>query len=173
MRVRTSAGAGLIEVLVALLVLSIGSLGLARLHIAAKRAGYEALQRTAAAAAAMAILERMRANPAELAAYHSPGPVGEAASIGCAPAGCDAGELAARDLQDWRRSLGAIGDDEGAGLLVQPAACVLVDGPLVTVAISWEGFRPLSAPTGEDCGPATPNRQRLQLSAFVLPEAAA
>ncbi len=173
MKVRGAAGAGLIEVLVALLVLTIGSLGLARLHIAAKRAGYEALQRTAAAAAAMAIVERMRANPAGLAAYHSPGPEMAVAPIDCAPSGCDDRALAARDLQDWRRSLGAMDDLEQAGVLVQPAACVVVDGPLVTVAITWDGFRPLSTPAGEDCGPVAPTRQRLQLRAFILPEGAA
>ena len=38
-------GASLIEVAIAILVLSIGAIGLASLQISAKRAGFEAMQR--------------------------------------------------------------------------------------------------------------------------------
>ena len=62
-------GAGLIEVAISLLVLAIGALGLGSLQISAKRMGFEATQRTEAAALAMDLFERLRANRVALPEY--------------------------------------------------------------------------------------------------------
>ena len=54
---RSSQGVSLIEVAVSLLILSIGAIGMAGLQISAKRAGFEAVQRTQATALAVEIME--------------------------------------------------------------------------------------------------------------------
>ena len=62
-------GASLVEVLVAVFVVSIGLLGVARMEIFSTQSNYAAIQRTSAANIAHDFMEKMRANPAELAAY--------------------------------------------------------------------------------------------------------
>lgn len=57
-----SAGLTLVEILVALLVISIGLLGVAGLHAYSLRNNHDALVRTHASALAADILDRMRAN---------------------------------------------------------------------------------------------------------------
>ncbi len=64
-----SAGIGLVEVLVALLVFSVGILGVTAMQLAAKRSGYEATQRSIATSLARDIIERMRSNPGQLPGY--------------------------------------------------------------------------------------------------------
>ena len=65
------SGFSLVEVMVSVLITSVSLLGMAGMQITSKRAGQEALQRTAATAMAMDILERMRSNPQALAAYQA------------------------------------------------------------------------------------------------------
>lgn len=64
-----SAGFGLIEILVTVLVFSIGILGVAGLQAVARKNTYEALQRTTAAWLAQSIISSMRANPQALDDY--------------------------------------------------------------------------------------------------------
>ena len=62
-------GVGLIEVLVALLLISIGMLGLGSLQINAKRVALESLQRTKALYFASGILSTLRTSHASLSFY--------------------------------------------------------------------------------------------------------
>lgn len=55
-------GVGLIDVLIAVVIFSIGLLGLAALQTITKQSNYEAIQRTTAAMLAQDIMERMRMN---------------------------------------------------------------------------------------------------------------
>ena len=65
--IKRQAGAGLIEVLIAVLVLAVGLLGFAAMQTQAMRSNYETLQRTRASLLAEEILDRMRANLNEAA----------------------------------------------------------------------------------------------------------
>lgn len=172
-------GAGLVEVAVALLVLSVGTLGLGKLQISAKRMGHEALQRTEAAALAMDLFERLRANRTVLAAYAATG-IGDASgpalpgpATDCNAGGCSPSELQHWDLWQWEQALRGEGTGGGAGGLVNPIACVAVTGRRVTVQISWEGFRALSVPLQADAcgagdsGPGAAARQWLQMSSWI------
>jgi type IV pilus assembly protein PilV len=166
------AGAGLIEVAVALLVLSVGALGLGSLQITAKRMGYEAVQRTDAAALAMDLFERMRANRAALAAYATEA-IGEASgaslpvpAMNCNLANCSSAQLRRWDLWQWERALNGVAATGSSGGLLRPTACVAVSGRLVTVQIAWQGARALSEPALEDrCGAGNygPDDTRQQL----------
>ena len=172
-------GAGLVEVAVALLVLSIGTLGLGQLQIFAKRLGHEAAQRTEAAALAMDLLERLRANRSALADYAVTGigntasPALAAPAADCRTIGCSPSDLRDWDLWQWQQALLGITTGGGAGGLVEPLACVAISGRQVTVQISWRGFRPLSVPSQQDScagdsgGLDDAARQWLRMSSWV------
>ena len=97
-RRRRGRGFSLIEVLVALLVLSIGLLGLAALQVQGLRFNHDALIRTQATNLAYDIVDRMRANRANVAAYTAADPGGA-----CDPLAAGA----AMDLTCWYDDLAA------------------------------------------------------------------
>jgi type IV pilus assembly protein PilV len=163
-RAPRQAGVGLVEVLVALLVFSVGMLGLLALQLGAKRATYEATQRSIATALARDILERMRTNPGQLPAYVRTH-LGDAASPVPAPGAdctatlCSPSQLAAHDLREWEQLL--VGSTERstvglAGGLVSPRACISHDAGHVTVAIAWLGLAASRNPAGSACGEGLP-----------------
>ena len=174
---RGQAGSGLIEVAIAILVLSVGTIGLAGLQISAKRLGFEALQRTEAAALAMDLFARMRANPGALAGYHIDG-VAAAAPLPtptrlCDQASCSAGEMSRWDLWQWQQALNGASAAGSVGGLLQPTGCVTVSGHLVTVEIAWRGYQALTAAeTAAGCGagrygPGEQWRQLLRIRSWI------
>jgi len=175
----SQGGAGLIEVSIALLLLSIGVLGLGELQISGGRVGYEGIQRAEAAALAMDILERMRANRSALPAYgvSGLGGAGEprlpAPPANCSVGDCSPPQLVAWDLWQWDQALNGASTGDLEGGLVHPLACVQISGRLVTVEISWRGFRSASAPAASyRCepgghGPADAERQLLQMTSWI------
>jgi type IV pilus assembly protein PilV len=89
-------GTTLVETLVALLVLSIGLLGVAGLQMTSLQNNRGAHMRSQAQVLAYSIADRMRANRTVALAN------GYAVALGAAPAGAD---LRALDLQDWKTAL--------------------------------------------------------------------
>lgn len=103
-------GVSLIEVLVAVLVFSVGLLGVAALMIMAARSNHSAYQRTQATFLADNIADRMRANPVGVwSGYYNtrdfPASASGAASGDYCSNGCTPQELAQADLRAWRRQL--------------------------------------------------------------------
>lgn len=158
-------GFTLIEVLIAILVISVGLLATASLQLLSKRSNYDAAQRTTAAHLAGDLLERMRSNPAALINYVSDGPLGGGTlgdpAVDCEGAGadCTAVELAAYDLWQWEQALdGAdeIQDGAAAGGLVSAQACITGPGfggnGIYTVAIAWRGMTESTNPDTDACG---------------------
>ena len=98
-------GFTLLEVLVALIVLSIGLLGLSGLQTTGLRGNHSALLRSEATMLANDILDRMRANRTEALketggyniAFGDPTPTGTPCSANCLPA-----QVANADLFQWR-----------------------------------------------------------------------
>ena len=144
-------GAGLVEVLVALLVFSIGAYAALGVQLAAKRNTFEAAQRTIATGLAGDLLARIRANPTSLSRYAiselvpaSASDDGDCYRIECTPA-----ELAERDIDEWAALLGGfaemVGGEESAvpsGGLVYPRACVTISDSVVSLEIAWRGSVP-------------------------------
>lgn len=100
------AGFSLLEVLVAVLVLSIGLLGLAGLQIAGVRANDSARLRTTATLAAYDVADRVRADPSAFF------PLGQASSgtLAIAATDCDEGQGEVTDGPGrWRRDFCALG----------------------------------------------------------------
>lgn len=91
-------GFSLIEVMVALVVLSVGMIGMAALHGQGLRASRTAIFRTQAINLASDMADRIRANRLGQAAY-----AGGAANNNCTSADCTPAQMAAEDLYLWQQ----------------------------------------------------------------------
>jgi type IV pilus assembly protein PilV len=114
------SGFTLLEALIALLVLSIGLLGLAALQARGLRFNHDAYVRSQASLLAYDLFERMRANSAAAANY-----VGEAPGVDCGAGS----SIAENDRACWHT--------EVAQTLPGGTANVTLAGNVFTVAINW------------------------------------
>lgn len=157
------AGVSLLEVLVALVVMSIGLLGIAALQVQSKRSNFEAIQRTTAAMLVHEAIERMKNNTSALSDYLvtvGGGTITAEPTPSCWGTNvCTPQQLAQHDLWEWEQALDGAAETSGSantGGLVSPTACIT--GPagggtgFYTVAIAWRGQTSLSDPTANACG---------------------
>lgn len=137
-------GFTLIEVLVALLVLSIGLLGLAALQITSLQFNTDSYARTQATLLAYDILDRMRANSAavgtgkydvssstastKISAYNTC----KASTCACNTSACNSDNLATYDLGKWYEKQSSL----LPGAAANPAT-IDRSGTQVTVTINW------------------------------------
>ena len=129
-------GFSLIELLVAVVVFSIGLLAVAGLQTVSKRANFEGLQRTVASQIANGLLEDIRANGNGVAVYlASPdlggGIAGAEPVPNCGTVGveCNAVQKAAHDLWFWENILDGnqeIGTEGAAGGVLSPTICISI-----------------------------------------------
>ena len=164
-----SRGFGMIEILVALLLISVGFLNMAGLQTAAKKAGYDSLQRTSAVILARDIAEKMRANPVSLARYLTTGngvgggTLSEPAQACTLAEQCNPGQMADYDMWLWEQAMDGAsesrqidGVDTNTGGLVSPTGCVT--GPnggaagVYTITIVWRGLNELTNVSDDPCG---------------------
>ena len=101
MNARRIQGFTLLEVLIAVLVLSIGLLGLAGLQATGLQNNHSAYLRTQATVRAYDIADRMRANPQGLANGNYNNGVAAVNTACTSSAGCTPAEMAGNDLADW------------------------------------------------------------------------
>lgn len=109
-------GFSLLEILIALVILSIGLLGLAALQTMSLRMGHDSYQRTQATMLAYDMVDRMRANPVGVAngAYDSVAAADNPSGANCVLTGCTADDVAYYDIRSWHTALAAK-LSEGAG----------------------------------------------------------
>ena len=95
---RAQRGFSLIEVLIALIIMSVGMLGIASLYVQSMQAGRTSLFRHNAVTLAGDVTDRIRANPTAAAAYEGAG-----ADNGCiaGTTACSDAEMAAQDILLW------------------------------------------------------------------------
>ena len=131
MRLRSQRGLTLIEVLIAVLIFSLGLIGLAGLLIVSTQANHGAYLRTQASFLANAMADRMRANPAAVwagnydsSAYPITGTLPACASA----AGCSPAQVAQRDQMHWSQQLVQFLPAAAAAIACTPAAA----GPAVS-----------------------------------------
>jgi len=157
-------GFSLVELLVAIMILSIGLLGLAALQIAGVRSNQTAYYRSVATQLAYDIADRMRANPVGVAngAYNSNKLLTPDTSLTqqCETASCTPDALAVYDLKQWAYALkynlpgglGAvcsitsspsIGDSSSPG-----AGCAVTAGNTYAVYVWWNDNRSGSTTQG-------------------------
>ncbi|MDO6610057.1 type IV pilus modification protein PilV [Shewanella sp. 1_MG-2023] len=176
-------GFSLIEVMVSLVILTVGLVGIFNLHIVAKRGSYESFQQTQASYYANDIINRMRMNRSELINYQ-----GTYSGISSAPAkSCDVNvggnsictsvETRVWDLYQWERMFQ--GDNEkssgtNVGGLDTSVACIDVSGRDVTVVVTWRGVRASSDGLSEagtfakSCGSSSDRRRALVLETAII-----
>ena len=130
--VSVQRGVGLIEIMVALVILSIGLLGIANLHMAGLRMTQEAYFQSQATILAQDIIDRMRANPdaAEDGDYLRAHFADAEERDACAPVVMQ-GDLAQQDVALWLQAL-ACGLPGGDGTVAQRA-----DG-IYRVVVRWD-----------------------------------
>jgi type IV pilus assembly protein PilV len=134
-------GFTLIEVLIALLVMSIGLLGIGKIMMLSARANDSALMRSQATALGYTILDAMRANrqAALSGAYITAFGVDPGAVACTAAAPCSSGQQAQNDLHLWFLSLLA-GLPAGQGSVAITTAAVGTDAinqTTATVTVQW------------------------------------
>lgn len=133
-----SRGFTMVEVLVALVVLSVGMLGIAGLYVITLRSGGSAINRMQAVSLATDITDRIRANRTANVAYGGPAAnnacFGLAAVADCAPAA-----MAAADLSVWTAQLLQALPAGNGNVVVAPTALVVSGGPVFqyTITVNW------------------------------------
>ena len=182
-------GFSLLELLVALVVFSIGLLAVAGLQTVSKQANYEGLQRTTASQIANGLLEDIRMNGDAANIYRTAGEIGggglggEPAPNCSAGAECNSAQKATYDLWFWEQAIdGNLETNNGAGTggLVLPTLCVT--GPAVggagiyRVTIAWRGAASLVNSVNNPCGAASGNygdenefRRIVQIPTYIDP----
>lgn len=164
-------GFSLLEVLIALVILSIGLLGIAGLQVTSKQTNFEGVQRTTATMLARDMIERMRVNAGQLNAYLNSGTGFEftpdagytTAATDCSSTDCDTATMVNYDLYEWEKAI--VGTSEltsggaNSGGLVSPTGCISYPtgqpAGTVTVAIAWRGMTNIGNPTIDTCGETT------------------
>ena len=164
-------GFTLLEVLIALLVLSIGLLGLAALQTVGLRSNQMGTMRTIAVQSVYDMTDRMRANPlgmgftkdpvTSIRTYDAPDEylidisdlrTAAALIVDCDTNACSTTEMADYDLKQWR--------DRVESLPNGMSSIVLNAGDTHTVTIHWNESRLKLATPGTNCPPVSDNDLR-------------
>jgi len=158
-RAAHSRGVTMIEVLVALLILTVGLLGVAGLQARMQAAEIEAFQRAQAIVLMQDMVDRINANRRNTAAYVTGDPLGVGSTLDCsAPA-----TIAAKDMCEWSDALAGTAEsktvggvttnlgamNEARGCITNPVTAMPRE---VVVAVVWQGIVPTVAPTVTACG---------------------
>lgn len=125
-------GFSLVEVLIALIIMSVGMLGIASLYVQSMQAGRTSLFRHNAVTLAGDVADRIRANRTAGAAYEAP----NGADNNCIDGGtnCSAPQMAAQDILVWQQ--------QAANSLPNGAVNVVFNNavvpPTYTIAVTWD-----------------------------------
>ena len=144
----TEHGFSLLEVLIAIVVLSIGLLGLAGLQFYTLRGNNQSYERSQAHLLAQEIADSMRVNRAAAAtgAFNvEPGVVPAAVDCQDLAADCTQAQTAAHELFRWHRRLRELLPGSSARIFCSTAVCG--PGLMHTVIIYWDEYRKGLSPT--------------------------
>ena len=139
-------GFSMVEALVALVVVSLGLLGMGQLTLTALRESAAALGRTRAIYLISDMMERIRANPDAEDAYDCGSYAAGPTEQGCAPSGapatpCSARELAEDDLARWQTlasdALSLVGPGVCDANVTYLAAASDADPARYRIELSW------------------------------------
>lgn len=160
-------GSSLIEVLVTMVILLLGLLGLVGLMLQAQRSQMESYQREQALVILQDMVNRMTANPAQVAScYALPSAFTNVSYVGTGYSGtpaCGAAPWtnaqirAAADLAEWNALLQGSAetlDGNNVGAMIGAVGCITADATLAGVywvSVSWQGNSKTVAPA-DLCG---------------------
>jgi len=186
-------GFSMIEILVALLLISVGFMNIAGLQTAAKKANYASLQRTTAAILGRDVAEKMRANPVALGGYITAaggvggGTLSQPGTTCTSASQCNPGQLATYDMWLWEQAIDGANESRtinsavtNTGGLVNPTACIT--GPsgglagVYVITLVWRGLNELNNVSSDTCGTGAGKygtneefRRILQIRTYISP----
>ena len=128
-------GFSLLEVLVAIVILSIGLLGLAGIQANSLSDNHKAYYRSQATQLSYDIIDRMRSNKVVIDNYLTSFMASTiaAAQSGCTVAGCSADQMAQNDLFEWNSALNS--------LIPSSRNIISKSGDTYTITLSWDENR--------------------------------
>ena len=135
------SGVTLIESMIALLVISVGLLGIAGLQIHALKQNSSAYWHTQAVLAAYNMADRIRANKIAIASYDG-ADTSSAADQDCISTACSTEEIRNADVADWKALIAVL--PSGKGIVRSP------DDDQLDIVVMWDDEG--TGATGEDCG---------------------
>lgn len=139
---KSQRGFSLVEVLIALVVMSVGMLGIAGLYVQSMQAGRTSMFRHHAVTLAGDVADRIRANPTAGAAYnHAAAATGTNNNCVAMATDCNAADMANNDIFLWQNQA----DDtlpNGAVAVVFTAA-VAGAPPTYQITVTWDEPNPL------------------------------
>ena len=173
-------GFSLIEVLVALVILTIGLIGIFNLHLVAKQGSYESFQQTQAAYIAHDMVNRIKLNSSELKNYYGTftGKVSDPPHSCNASVPCTPGQIKTWDLYQLQNQLVGVSEKKGTanvGGLDSAVACIGPDANnILNIVLTWRGIRKLSdGATNQNafvkaCGTKSDRRRVFSLQTVIL-----
>lgn len=145
-RFRSASGFSLLEVLIALLVLSIGLLGLAALQTVGLKFNHQSYGRTQATLQAYDIIDRIRANKTNNAsidsAYDDVALGATPGSVDCSSTACNTSQMAEYDIRTWNNTnKTALPQGKGVicrGTLNATFSSCTVGGSIYRIGLTWK-----------------------------------
>lgn len=154
---RSQRGVTIVEGLVALVILSVGMLGIASLYVASLKTGRTALVRTNAVNLVNDMLDSIRSNGLARTAYRLDAGTAVSVVSGCVDGtACNRTQLASTDLANWRAAIAETLPDGAGTVTVEPDDAVANTPDVYTVEVTWQE-------AGED------NRYNYRASIEMLP----
>lgn len=178
------SGVGLVEVLVALMVFSMGMLGIASLQVISKRSSFEAQQRQEAVLIANDMISRIKNSgltPEQIKSYYdgqdfSANSSEPASPHDCLVNDCTVAQLVAYDLSRWHKNIYGSSVASGSGNisgLSNAKGCIDVTGVAgettkITVTVAWLSMSTMSGSKVRVCTIDESSKQReVSINTFI------
>lgn len=181
-------GVGLVEVLVALMVFSMGMLGIASLQIITKRSSFEAQQRQEAVLIANDMISRIKNSgltPAQIKTKYdgkdfSAATTPATTTVNCLTTNCNVDQLVVYDLISWHKNIYGNSIVIGSGLssrnisgLASAKGCIDVSEASskttkVTVTVAWLSMSGMSGNKTRVCSiDGSPKQREVSINTFI------
>lgn len=162
---KSQQGVGLLEVLVALVLLGIAVLGFAALQLRAINASLEASNNVQAVSLARDLAERMRVNRDGLATYRNGGNGYTATEVNndCTSKFCTPAQLAVHDFSQVQQRADA------AGMSIAVRNCQGINAARACIYVAWDETTPTNGNGANDCTNGStyvPNARCIILEAY-------
>lgn len=174
-RFAKQSGFSMIELLVAIVIISVGLLGSVAMQAVAKKGSYDSKQRIIATNVAQDVLDRMRlmSDSGLLASFAGtytgdlvqPSKLCTGVNINCTPA-----EMIAAEVWQWEQYMMGFAESEDGkakGGLISPTACIAHANGNVVITVSWRGRTSLSDGGVGECGDSTDYRRQISINTFI------
>ncbi len=141
------SGYSLFEVMIAIVVTSIGLLGLAAIQATGLKNNQSAYHRSQATVLAYDIADRMRANASSIDNYLTSfmtltAATATGAQAGCKnTTGCSTAQMAQNDLLDWNAALTAVLPVPTGTITIDDRGTITVDDDVYTISVNWDDNR--------------------------------